>query len=118
MSRHCPTGSELPVGQYLSMTKGGTEYLYWPMKEHSSLTLEWPVAGADPTPERPIDDPCERRFVAESRGSQCSPKPTVGYAAHFGEGQQHVKNARVRWIAQSSYRITNLEFSEMTTLHR
>jgi hypothetical protein len=42
------------------------ECRHWPMKEHSSLTREWPVTGADPTPERPTDGACERRFVAQA----------------------------------------------------
>ncbi|RKT14280.1 hypothetical protein B0G69_7526 [Paraburkholderia sp. RAU2J] len=42
------------------------------------LLDEWPLTEAEPLPVRPYSNAYERLFVAENRGSRCSPKAVDG----------------------------------------
>lgn len=61
-SRSQLAGKPLPTAAWLTTP----ECPQRPKKECPSSTVRRPVTGAEPTPERPTADPCERRVVAEA----------------------------------------------------
>jgi len=80
------------------------ECRHWPMKDNSPLTLGWPVTDADPTPESPTGDACERPAQSIARrhdflpyyvdipggsGSVCRAgrSPGSGSREHIGVGR-------------------------------